>query len=193
MLRKLTLIVAIVALLLPAAALAQSWGSIDPAADAAGTDCNLPTSGLMTIHLIARPDLSVGVGAGFFAVEFDVDTSQLGAAGASFIGQNSLGTTTNGNLEPGPGIQIGFTTCQLSDTEVANITYFWAVAAVGTYYVTVTPSDLATEALAMAECTDLRIPQSVLPGQAVVSTEGVTCAVGTQDTTWGKLKALYSH
>jgi hypothetical protein len=191
--KRVLLILAVGLMLMATAAQAQIWGAIDPTADVAGTDCNLPISGLLTIHLIARPDLSVGAGAGFFAVEFDLDTSQLGAAGAAFIGQNSLGATTNGNLEPGPGIQVGFPECQLSDTEVANVTYFLAAAAVGTYYVTVTPSDLATAALAMAECTPLRIPRDVYGGQGILSSEGVDCSVGTKDTTWGKLKALYSE
>jgi hypothetical protein len=176
------------------------WGAIDITSDEAGTNCLLPTSGPITMYVIARPDMSVGTGAGFFAVEFGMDLSQFYAGGASYTGESSQGSIINGSIVPGPGVQVGFAACQTSDTHVYTVLLSWNLEPSGTFYVSITGSTLPTNDVAMAECTATREVRSVLAGQALASTvPGCDCTAHEGDCpptavergTWGAVKALY--
>jgi hypothetical protein len=185
---------ALVLLARPVPSRAQTyWGSIDITSDPEGTDCNVPTSGLVSLYVIARPDLSVGTAAGFFAVEFRVDLSEVLAAGATYVGEESQGYVTIGSIVPGPGVQLGFLGCQKADLHVYTVRLSWDAVPSGTFHVSIVPSTLATSFLAMDECSSLRYIHPVLAGTAVASTEGVSCDVAARETTWGTVKALYGE
>jgi hypothetical protein len=179
------------------------WGSIDITSDPEGTNCEIPTSGIVTMYVIGRPDLSVGPGAGFYAAEFDVEFSELLAAGALFVGQSSMGTVTQRDVYPGPGVQVGFPSCQTTDVLVYTVTIFWPEEPSGTFCVYVTPSTLPTGVLAMADCTDLRNVHPVFTLPTWATTTGLICGllepptnpcpgpVPVAESTWGAVKALY--
>lgn len=164
-------------------------GSIDPAADPAGASCVLPNTGFYGIFIVARPNLAAPA-AGFFAVEFGLDLAAFLAAGGGFIaGEVSNGSVTTGSINPGPGVQVGFAACQGAPAvHIYTVNVFLGGVIATTEYVSVTPSTLVTAALAMAECSALRTAQPALGGQAL--TNG-TCTTAVEETTWGKLKALY--
>lgn len=191
--KRLTVLTAVLAPLLLAAVPvhAQVHGSISPAADAAGADCLLPNTGFFPIQIVARPNLAAP-DPGFYAVEFGVDLAAFVAAGGGFIaGEVSLGAVTTGSINPGPGVQVGFAACQLNPTvHVYTINVFLAGVIAGTEYVTVVESNLATNVLAMADCSPLRTARPASGGQAL--TNG-SCSIAVEETTWGKLKSLYSE
>lgn len=166
-------------------------GSIDPAADPGGASCVLLNTGFFPIEIVARPNLAAPA-AGFYAVEFGVDLAAFLAAGGGFIaGEVSLGAVTTGSINPGPGVQVGFAACQLAPVvHVYTINVFLPGIILTQEYVSVTPSTLATNILGMADCSPLRTTQPAIGGQAL--TNG-SCSIGVEETTWGKLKALYGE
>jgi hypothetical protein len=162
------------------------WGIIDIENQTTGEIA----CGFVPLYIFARPDLSVGDGAGFLAVEFGVDLSQVLDAGAVYFYEESHGTVTNGSVEPGPGVQVGYGTCRTTDTHVYSVYIFWREEPSDTPLVSITPSTLVSNRLVMGDCTGYRTPHPVLGGQTIANP---ICPLAVQETTWGTVKALYGE
>lgn len=187
--RVLIILVASMALFVGVAQ-AQWHGAIDPVGAPDGSTCVLPSVGFFPVYAVGRPD-PTAPNAGFWAVEFDLDVSAYLAAGGIVAGEAGAGTTLLGNIHPGPGVQVGFATCQSAPVVLLyTVNFFLSAPVIGTQYVAATVSDLATATAAMAECSALRTERPVQLGVGVING---TCDVGTEETTWGKLKALYGE
>lgn len=188
--RILMMMVAAMVALSASVAYGQYWGSLDISIDAGGTDCNIPAtaSTFNSLYVWARPN-PAATPVGFYAVEFSADLTALLASSAGFIaGEVSQGIVTTGNISPGPGVQVGFATCQSSDIMIYQINVFQTLAFGGTVYIPITNSTLMTDTLAMADCTLLRNKQQIQGGEAIANG---SCNIAVETTTWGRLKALY--
>jgi hypothetical protein len=170
---------------------AQDNGSIGLYEDLGATDCQVnPTGSPQFIHVIFHrgPDLpSVGI----TAVEYNIDFSQFVAQGMVWLADNHQGVTSNGTTNPaGTGVQMGFASCQTSeDIHLNSVSvFFGAPVTGGPYWATVTESNLATDTLTVVDCTPLAPQHDVMGGQATLNGP---CNVGTQQTTFGRIKALY--
>lgn len=195
--KQLLYIVLPLSFLLPARSIAQefthTWLDVSRNPDPAAWDCALPNSGSFPIHIIARPNQALNPGfVGFISLEFGVDLSDLLAQGAGYIASEvSHGSFTNGSISPGPGVQVAFLECQESDVLVYTIYVNLAQPIIGTAYVSVTESSFITHVLKAEDCTPLRAPRHAIGGQGIASSEGTTCSIAAQNTTWGKIKELY--
>jgi hypothetical protein len=158
----------------------------------------------VTAYVVAKP-IDYVEGAGFYAVEFYIDASN--AVEYLYLYETHEGSISYGSLDPATalGIQIGFDTCQEQNRVVATVLYFVTTQVEETRYLDIVPSNLATNQLAMADCSPLRTTRPVLAGQGCIWPEGTRygCILGTppcypepvaiEETTWGSIKVLYKE
>lgn len=191
------LIVSALLVISPVAVCAQTahvaWLDLSRNSDPADWNCNLPTEGFFGINVIARPNPWYWYQRnGFYGLEFYVDLSELLTMGNGFIaGEISYGSVTIGSISPGPGLRVGFPSCQDTPIVVYTINVYLQQPLVGTAYVRITESTFITNYLGAENCSPLRCVCPVIVGQAIASSEDITCTVQTKDTTWGKIKEMY--
>lgn len=189
MFRSLLLFTLVVLTFTAAPVSAQYYGSIDVTSDPGGTNCTLPDSPSIPfyIYVVARPHPAAPDPV-LFGADFDVDVSPYFTYGAGLVlseyppgGEPHVGSI-------GSGVSVSLGVCASSPTVLLYVVQMVTLVPIGVQrYVSVGPHP--TYGLNMYDCVSLFLPHPVAGGQGVING---TCSIGVRETTWGKLKALYS-
>lgn len=180
--KKFVLTIAVLALF-ASPALAQT-GSMGFASDAVGSSCNItvPTGVPFTIYVVHKST----DGATGSQWRFDPATAHanLIATGNS-AGPASLLTIGS----PAAGISIAYGGCVSGDLHIWTFNYFTVVGVPNCTYLFITADPIPNKVISV-DCNFAEI--EVDPGEGIMNPDGTCdCVVGTQQSTWGKVKSLY--
>ncbi len=190
--RFILLLTLVILTMVPAPSWAQVHGSIDVTADPGGTNCALPNVPFPEIFVVARPNFAAPA-AGLTGALFNVDLTAYLTLGAGVVlaefppaGAGSLGSVL------GSGVEVFFSgVCQTTPAVLLYTIQIKLLLPIGggPHYVSVIPSGLWPGQVAMFDCPGGNL-HSVPGGQGVING---TCSIAVEETTWGKLKELYSQ
>jgi hypothetical protein len=160
-------------------------GSIGLFADAGGSSCSLDegtaVSFIYVIHV-----LTPGATASEFMVASSAGFNMI------YIAEVYFKPVNIGDLRT--GISIGYGSCFQSPTLLARMDYVVSPLATDPCsYLEIVPSPAsASGAIEIVDCADNVVPAGGIP-LVINPNMHCQCDVPTQDTTWGKLKALYAQ
>jgi hypothetical protein len=178
---KTSILIALALLLCVSTSSAQSVaGSVNPYADAAGTECNIvDDGGMVQVHM-----LHVGTN-GAAAVEFKLDVS---ATDWIFLGDVwsfvlVLGTSVD-------GAALAYQKCLTGSIHLGYASFIGASAPPCTEIDIVPNPEAPTGRIVAIDCDE----QHIFPGGGLAYINpdpSCQCSVPVEETTWGGIKALY--
>ena len=161
-------------------------GSIGIFGDIGGTDCNVYdlAPGLLSVYVVHVNT------AGATASQFAAPTPAC-MAGATYLSDSSPFAVVIGSSQT--GVAIGYGGCFASPIHLLTIQYFGSgLTSPCCYFEVVADPLIASGQIEVVDCAENLI--FATGGVGIVNPDGTClCDVPTQDTTWGKVKTLFSE
>jgi len=182
---KKALLLTLVLMVSASMAFAQG-GSVGIFADAGGTDCNLADvlPGLTPYYVVHVYH------AGATASQFSAPIPTCMVA-AIWLSDTAVFGVTIGNSQT--GVAIGYGTCQVAPTHVLTINYFvQGLTPACCRYPVLPDPNVPSGKIEVTDCGFN--PLFATGGMGIINPDGTcNCNVPTEDTTWGKVKSLYTN
>jgi hypothetical protein len=182
---KKTLLITLVLMVSASMAFAQG-GSIGIFGDTGGTSCNITDAapGLLSIYLVHVNT------PGATASQFAAPTPAC-MVGAQYLSQASPFAVVIGNSQT--GVAIGYGACYTGPVLVLTLSYFAGGTSSPCCYFQVVPDPLVPSGqIEVVDCAENLL--FATGGVGIVNADATClCDVPTQDTTWGKVKSLFSE
>jgi len=164
---------------------AAQVGNIGLFADNAGADCNIVDNavGLKPIYVVHVNAANVS------AVQFSAVVPAC--FGASFLSDTAVWPVTVGNSQT--GVAVGYGVCLSSPIHVLTINVFAQGLASTCCQMTVAPHSAASSGeIEVVDCANDLFLLGTIGGTVTINPDGsCMCSIGTEETTWGQVKALY--
>ena len=175
-----------IAMLCVASLVFAQGGSIGVFGDAGGTDCNIidAAPGLLSVYVV-----HVNV-PGATASQFYAPTPAC-MVGATYLSDGAPFAVTIGSSQT--GVAIGYGACYTGPIHVLTINYFGGGASMACCYFEFLPDPLVPSGqIEVVDCIEGLL--FATGGIGIVNADAsCQCNVPTQDTTWGKVKSLFSE
>jgi hypothetical protein len=178
-------VLTVLALALAASPAFAQTGSMGVYADNTGSACNItvPVGVPFSIYIVHKSP-GGATGSQFKFVAASIDPSIANFGGSAAPGLLVIG-------DPSTGVSIAYGGCLTGDIHLWSFTMFSAAGAPNCIYAEIIPDPAAlTPGVLSVNCVFAEIP--VDPGEGILNPNaGCDCNVANQESTWGKVKALY--